>query len=161
MIEEFNERYSHRMAARTAAIALRAGALTQCVDEQEECSAWSEAGYCFSNAGYMSVACSRSCDVCDLSTCADNHVRCEEWAKSGQCNENPSYMEVVCREACGQCGAKLFLLPQQETKKECQEEGTNYQGRVGSSVMSGIQSWPECSALCEEKEGCKSWSWVR
>merc|ERR1712126_111377 len=160
IIDEFNERYIHRMVARTAAIVLRAGQQTECADQEEECSAWAEAGYCFSNAGYMSVACPRSCDVCDLSVCADNHLRCGEWAVGGECTRNPSYMNVACRASCGICGT-ASLVQSQALEKVCEEEDTNYQGRVGSSVVPGVQTWPECSALCDVKEGCKAWSWVR
>ena len=54
MLDAFNERYVQRMLARTAAIALSAE-LSECLDQEEECEAWTAAGYCFTNAGYMSI----------------------------------------------------------------------------------------------------------
>merc|ERR1711915_286572 len=68
--------------------------LKECKDEDSQCSRWAKEGYCFSNAGYMSIACQRSCDVCDLSICADNHERCEEWAAENECSKNKGYMRV-------------------------------------------------------------------
>lgn len=161
MIEEFNEGYVQRMFARTAAIALNAD-LVECVDSEESCSSWAQEGYCFSNAGYMSIACPRSCDVCDLATCADNHMRCSEWAGKGECSSNPSYMLVACRESCGVCGDKApapSILPPEATT--CHEEETNYQGRVESVVENGVESWPACSAICETMATCKAWVWVK
>merc|ERR1712013_487616 len=62
IIDEFNNKYLQRMSARSAAIAL--ASLKQ---DLKQCSQWARDGYCFTNAGYMSIACQRSCDVCDLS----------------------------------------------------------------------------------------------
>merc|ERR1712243_141272 len=49
----------------------------------------------------------------------------------------------------------------QGSRQSCHEEGINYQGRKGSSVIPGVTSWTECSALCDTKPNCNSWSWVK
>jgi len=49
----------------------------------------------------------------------------------------------------------------QGSRQSCHEEGINYQGRKGSSVVPGVTSWTECSALCDAKPECNAWSWVK
>merc|ERR1719427_1075168 len=99
VIEQFNKNYLHLMLARSAALAM--ANLKECKDKEKRCSQWAKDGYCYTNAGYMSVACKRSCDVCDLSVCEDNHQRCEEWAGKGECSKRAQYMVVTCRKSCG------------------------------------------------------------
>jgi len=155
VIDEFNERYLHRMLARTAAIALASPKQAECKDKDKNCGSWALQGYCFSNAGYMSVACSRSCDVCNLDRCIDNHPRCQEWSADGECDSNPDYMHVACSQSCGLCPPKS-----PEKDDGCEEEGINLQGRTGSNVIKGIASWPACSQHCQDKPGCKAWVWA-
>ena len=93
------------------------------------------------------LACSRSCDVCSLVKCEDNHARCGQWARDRECSANPAYMAVACRKSCGKCGDAP------SAPLVCQEEGTNYQGRLAARVQAGVLSWPACSAVCSAREG--------
>ena len=93
--------------------------------------------------------------MCSLVECTDNHAKCGQWARDGECSANPAYMAVACRKSCGQCGDAP------SAPLVCQEEGTNYQGRLAARVQAGVLSWPACSAICSAREGCTAWSWVR
>jgi len=166
IIDEFNNKYLQRMSARSAAIALASLSqdLKECKDEEKQCSQWARDGYCFTNAGYMSIACQRSCDVCDLSVCADNHEKCEEWAEEGECSKNKQYMRVACRKSCGVCGkygeAPLSLTDAKSSwlvfdSTDC------YEGYGGDPVpgspdpYSNTLTLNQCRDVCQEKENCE------
>ena len=72
-----------------------------CADGHQHCASWSRAGYCFTNAAYMTVHCRRSCGVCGA--CQDRNGRCAEWAGRGECTANPGYMLFHCRRSCRAC----------------------------------------------------------
>jgi len=166
IIDEFNEQYLHRMVARTAAIALASlsADLKECKDEDSQCSRWAKEGYCFSNAGYMSIACQRSCDVCDLSICADNHERCEEWAAENECSKNKGYMRVACRKSCGVCGSygSAPVKPSNERSSWKKFPSTDcYEGKGGDPVAglpdpySNSLTLQECQDVCQQSSSCE------
>ena len=154
------------MSARSAAIALASlsANLKECKDEETQCSQWATDGYCFTNAGYMSIACQRSCDVCDLSICADNHERCEEWAAENECSKNKGYMRVACRKSCGVCGP-YGEAPLRLTNKKggwIKFDSTDcYQGSGGDSVLgipdpySNSLTLSECKEVCQAERSCE------
>ncbi|XP_043227798.1 uncharacterized protein LOC122384461 [Amphibalanus amphitrite] len=72
-----------------------------CTDGHHYCSSWARAGYCRSNAGYMTVHCRRSCGVCGQ--CADRNGHCADWARRGECTANPGYMLQSCQRSCRVC----------------------------------------------------------
>jgi len=154
------------MSARSAAIALASlsANLKECKDEETQCSQWAKDGYCFTNAGYMSIACQRSCDVCDLSICADNHERCEEWAAENECSKNKGYMRVACRKSCGVCGP-YGEAPLRLTNKKVgwtRFDSTDcYQGNGGDPVpgkpdpYSNSLTLSECKDVCQSETSCE------
>jgi len=164
IIDEFNKGYLHIMSARSSAIALASLSLKECKDEEKQCSQWAKDGYCYTNAGYMSVACKRSCDVCDLSVCADNHERCEEWAGKGECSKNKNYMRVACRKSCGVCGPSgeaPLRLTSENVGWEKHENTDCYQGNGGDPVpgkpdpYSSSLTLAECKEVCQEDSSCE------
>jgi len=168
IIDDFNNQYLQKMFARTAAIALASSKMKDCQDEEPECSQWARDGYCFSNAGYMSIACQRSCDVCDLSVCADNHEKCEEWASKDECSKNKGYMRVACRKSCSVCGGSNQQAPLPPSKapngvgkwKKIQSTDC-YQGYGGNPVpgkadpLSNYATLDDCKKACHAESKCE------
>ncbi|XP_071502855.1 zinc metalloproteinase nas-6-like [Diadema antillarum] len=82
-----------------------------CVDKNEYCQAWAEAGFCQRNPQWMLANCLISCDVCQPDTgtgggnenCRDMDESCEYWASIGECEANPSWMLPNCQVSCNQC----------------------------------------------------------
>jgi hypothetical protein len=75
-----------------------------CIDANDSCSIWKNAGECTNNPVYMLENCKLSCNVCSENvTCEDSDDRCDLWAKAGECENNPNYMFLNCKQACGQC----------------------------------------------------------
>eukprot|EP00091_Calanus_sinicus_P002125 TRINITY_DN12184_c0_g1_i5.p1 TRINITY_DN12184_c0_g1~~TRINITY_DN12184_c0_g1_i5.p1 ORF type:complete len:297 (-),score=53.76 TRINITY_DN12184_c0_g1_i5:345-1178(-) len=166
IIDDFNNKYLQRMSARSAAIALASlsANLKECKDEEPQCSQWAKDGYCFTNAGYMSIACQRSCDVCDLSICADNHERCEEWAADNECSKNKGYMRVACSKSCGVCGlyGEAPLPPTNKKVGWLKYDSTDcYQGNGGDPVpgkpdpYSNSLTLSECKDVCQSEASCE------
>ena len=161
IIDEFNNKYLQRMSARSAAIAMASLSvnLKECKDEEKECSQWAKDGYCYSNAGYMSIACQRSCDVCDLSVCADNHERCKEWAGKKECSKNKSYMRVACRKSCGVCGpsGQAPLRSSNEKVGWKKYDSTDcYEGNGGDPVPGKPDPYSNSFTLDECKDACQA-----
>lgn len=78
----------------------------ECIDEDEKCPTYAEAGACTDNPGYMTYHCAVSCNTCqdvldsqqvsqfvtegtNSKPCMDDHYSCLDWAGMGECDNNP------------------------------------------------------------------------
>lgn len=41
----------------------------------------------------------------------------------------------------------------------CPDRNSNTRGRYAAETLYGIQSWSECSLRCQQKPGCRYWTW--
>lgn len=73
-------------------------AAQQCADDDAGCAAWSSAGECVNNPGFMLERCKWSCNACD-GACQDSQGK----AAAGYCTQNPGYMEAQCQMSCNTC----------------------------------------------------------
>jgi hypothetical protein len=85
---------------------------SDCIDSDERCELWADAGECSKNPGYMLSGCAKACNVCPSEGmdavhakpyCVNEEERCPEWAQAGECAANPSYMVTNCAKACRTC----------------------------------------------------------
>ncbi|KAL3846996.1 hypothetical protein ACJMK2_017936 [Sinanodonta woodiana] len=76
---------------------------SDCADQHQYCSSWSNAGECTKNPGYMHVYCKKSCSVCSSQSCSDQNELCSSWANTGECSKNPGYMLNSCKKSCHVC----------------------------------------------------------
>ena len=44
---------------------------------------------------------------------------------------------------------------------ECPELNTELKEVTGRGSMRGVKSWGECSSLCQRRNECKFWNWLR
>ncbi|XP_055870734.1 zinc metalloproteinase nas-14-like isoform X1 [Biomphalaria glabrata] len=84
-----------------------------CVDMNQYCRPWAEAGYCRTNS-YVKTYCRASCRSCEAgsssenSVCKDVHQSCPEFKIRGFCTgafEN--YMRTNCQSSCNYCNISI------------------------------------------------------
>lgn len=94
----------------------------ECVDGDEECPEWAEAGECKNNPEHMLEHCPLSCGVCKgiekSKECVDADENCPDWAAEGECTNNPENMHFNCPLSCGKCSTGVgnrIAQPQEAT----------------------------------------------
>lgn len=83
-----------------------------CVDKNDNCAIWTNAGECDANQGYMKANCAKSCNKCksrpyvshaERAKCTDQKHECKRWAQEEECTKNPTFMEEQCPQSCFAC----------------------------------------------------------
>jgi hypothetical protein len=98
------------------------GIREKCLDLNETCEGWANAGQCDANPDYMQLHCRKSCQLCsnDGAGAADGELPCvntaserdcEYWSTMGECTSNPDYMREACARRCGVCKVAEQELP--------------------------------------------------
>ncbi|KAL7633441.1 UNVERIFIED_CONTAM: hypothetical protein RMT77_016312 [Armadillidium vulgare] len=73
----------------------------KCLDSNDYCAQWAQAGECDTNPEWMHPNCKKSCKQCGV--CKDNNEWCSEWSKRGECYKSRDYMEIHCKKSCSMC----------------------------------------------------------
>ncbi|KAK0044102.1 zinc metalloproteinase nas-13-like isoform X3 [Biomphalaria pfeifferi] len=84
-----------------------------CVDINQYCRPWAEAGYCRTNS-YVKTYCRASCQSCEAgsisenSVCKDVHQSCPEFKRRGYCTGTfENYMRTNCQSTCNYCDSSI------------------------------------------------------
>ena len=111
-----------------------------CVDKNDNCGLWSNAGECDANPGYMKANCAKACNKCksrpyigreERAKCTDANRECKRWAQEEECTKNPTFMNEQCRQSCFACQS----LNCWDAHPECADWARNGQCQNNSDFM--------------------------
>ncbi|XP_054748155.2 zinc metalloproteinase nas-13-like [Lytechinus pictus] len=145
----------------------------ECMDMNEGCSAWAQAGYCQTNQWVM-TNCKQSCGTCTPTPttgtggndCMDSHSNCAAWAQAGECQINPTWMLVNCKVSCDQCDTGTITENCKDQNDNCEVWAKYMQCTENPSYMLEYcpRSCGQCSSsnfmnTCEDyHDNCEYWA---